>query len=145
MEARGDCVLSMATARPGVLVSAPATRPTMLGVSMPQAYFRPTAVSAAEPTMSNVSRISVLPLLRNESKKPGPAWMPMVKMNNTRPKLPNSLGMTTPKCPKSNAMNITAETSSDKPLIFIRPSMKPKATMRNRAKYEEFNKSVSIS
>ena len=73
-----------------------------------------------------------LPLLRKESKKPGPACMPMVKMNSTSPKLPSSLGMMTPKCPNSRAMKITADTSSDNPLILILPNMKPRATMRNR-------------
>ena len=34
MDANGEFVLSMATASPGVLVSAPAIRPTTLGVSM---------------------------------------------------------------------------------------------------------------
>ena len=78
--------------------------------------------------------MSVFPLLRKESKKPGPACMPMVNMNSTSPKFPSSLGIITPKCPKSRAMKITAETSSDNPLILILPNMKPKATMRKSAK-----------
>ena len=48
MDARGELVLSMATAKPGVLVSAPAIRPTTLGVSISNAYFSPTAVRQAE-------------------------------------------------------------------------------------------------
>ena len=134
MDADGEWVLSMATARPGVLVSAPAIRPTALGVSMSKAYFSPTAVKAAELIISRVMMISVLPLLRKESKNPGPAWIPMVKMNSTNPKLPNSLGMITPKCPNSKAIKITAETSRDNPLILILPNMKPNATIRKRAK-----------
>ena len=43
----------MATARPGVLVRAPAIRPTMLGVSMPRAYLKMIPVMLAEPTMSS--------------------------------------------------------------------------------------------
>ena len=39
MEANGDWVLSMATAKPGVLVKAPAIRPTILGVSMSKKIF----------------------------------------------------------------------------------------------------------
>ena len=124
----------MATASPGVLVRAPAISPTTLGVSMSKAYFSPTAVRAAEQMMSRVMMISVLPLLRKESKNPGPAWMPMVKMKSTSPKFPNSLGMMTPKCPNSRAMKMTAETSSESPLILILHNMKPKATMRKSAK-----------
>ena len=134
MDASGEWVLSMATASPGVLVSAPAMSPTTLGVSMSKAYFSPVAVRAAEQIMSRVMMMRVFPLLRKESKKPGPACMPMVKMNSTSPKLPSSLGMMTPKCPNSRAMKITADTSSDNPLILILPNMKPRATMRNRAK-----------
>ena len=37
MEANGEFVLSIATARPGVLVNAPAINPTTLGVSMSKA------------------------------------------------------------------------------------------------------------
>lgn len=48
MEANGEFVLSIATARPGVLVNAPAINPTTLGVSMSKAYFSPTAVRQAE-------------------------------------------------------------------------------------------------
>ena len=66
-------MLSIATAKPGVLVSAPAISPTRLSVLMSKAYFSPTAVSAAEPMSSNVIIISDLPLFLNESKKPGPA------------------------------------------------------------------------
>ena len=73
MEANGDWVLSMATAKPGVLVKAPAIRPTILGVSMSKRYFIPTPVRQAEATISSVIRIKVFPLLRNEWKKPGPA------------------------------------------------------------------------
>ena len=124
----------MATASPGVLVRAPAISPTTLGVSMSKAYFSPTAVRAAEQMMSRVMMISVLPLLRKESKNPGPAWIPMVKMNNTNPIFPNSLGMITPKWPNNKAMKITADTSSERPLICIRPSMNPSAMIRNRAK-----------
>ena len=124
----------MATASPGVLVNAPAINPTTLGVSIPKAYFNPTAVNEAEATINIVIRINVLPFVRKESKKPGPAWIPMVKMNNTNPKLPNSLGIETPKCPKSKAMKITADTSRETPRILIRPSINPKATMRNKAK-----------
>ena len=96
MEAEDECVLSIATASPGVLVSAPAISPTRLGVSIPIAYFNIRPVRLAEPTISKVSIISVFPFDRNESKNPGPACMPIVKMNNTKPKLPNSFGMTTP-------------------------------------------------
>ena len=86
---------------------------------------------------SSMSRGVCFPVVKyvfEESKKPGPACMPMVKMNSTSPKLPSSLGMMTPKCPNSRAMKITADTSSDNPLILILPNMKPRATMRNRAK-----------
>ena len=96
MDASGDAVLSMATARPGVLVSAPAMSPTTLAVSMLHRYFSATAVSDADPMSSMVMMMSVFPLLRNESKNPGPACMPMVNMNSTSPKLPSSLGMNTP-------------------------------------------------
>ena len=134
MDASGEWVLSMATASPGVLVRAPAISPTTLGVSMSKAYFSPIAVKEAEQIISRVMIMSVFPLLRKESKKPGPACMPMVNMNSTSPKFPSSLGIITPKCPKSRAMKITAETSSDNPLILILPSMKPNATIRKRAK-----------
>ena len=73
MDANGEFVLSMATASPGVLVSAPAIKPTTLGVSMPKRYLSPIAVREAEQIISMVIMIRVLPLLRNESKKPGPA------------------------------------------------------------------------
>ena len=124
----------MATAKPGVLVSAPATSPTTLGVSMPNAYFNPTAVRQAELMISMVIMISVFPLLRKESKNPGPAWIPMVKIKSTNPKFPSYLGIITPKCPKRRAMKITADTSSDSPLILILPNMKPNATIRKREK-----------
>ena len=94
----------------------------------------PMPVRQADSTMSNVMATSVFPLFWNESKNPGPAWMPMVKINSTSPKFPNSFGMTTPKCPNSKAMNITAETSREIPRILTFPSTKPKATMRNNAK-----------
>ena len=97
MEAKGELVLSMATASPGVLVSAPEIRPTMLGVSIPNANFKPTAATQAEAIMSKAMMISDFPLLQKESKKPGPACIPMVKIKRTNPKLPNSLGMNTPK------------------------------------------------
>ena len=73
MEANGEFVLSIATARPGVLVNAPAINPTTLGVSMSKAYFSPTAVRQAEQIISIVIRISVFPLLLKESKNPGTA------------------------------------------------------------------------
>jgi len=73
MDANGEFVLSMATASPGVLVSAPAIKPTTLGVSMSKRYLSPIAVREAEQIISMVIMIRVLPLLRNESKKPGPA------------------------------------------------------------------------
>jgi hypothetical protein len=50
------------------------------------------------------------------------------------PKFPSSLGIITPKCPKRRAMKITADTSSDSPLILILPNMKPNATIRKREK-----------
>ena len=78
--------------------------------------------------------MSALPLLRKESKKPGPACMPMVKIKRTSPKLPSSLGMNTPKCPKSKAMKITADTSRESPLTLMRPNIKPSATIRNNEK-----------
>ena len=134
MEAKGEFVLSIATASPGVLVNAPAIRPTTLGVSMSNAYFSPTAVSPADRIMSTVRIISVFPLLLKESKNPGPACIPIAKINNTRPKFPNSLGIITPKCPNNNAMKITADTSSDSPLILILPNIKPNATMRKSEK-----------
>ena len=114
MEAKGEFVLSIATASPGVLVNAPAIRPTTLGVSMSNAYFSPTAVSPADRIMSTVRIISVFPLLLKESKNPGPACIPIVKNNN--------------------AMKITADTSSDSPLILILPNIKPNATMRKSEK-----------
>ena len=101
-------------------------------------------VRAAEAISKAVMMMRVLPLLLNESKKPGPAWMPMVNMKRTRPKLPKSFGINTPKWPKSKAMKITADTSSDTPLILILPNMKPKATMVKRAKYDDFSRSNSI-
>ena len=58
----------------------------------------------------------------------------MVKIKSTRPKFPNSLGMITPKCPKSKAMKITADSSSYKPFILILPSIKPNATIRKSEK-----------
>ncbi len=97
MEAEEDWVVSIATAKPGVLVSAPAISPTMLGVSIPKAYLNIKPVKQAEPTINKVRIISVFPFDRKESKNPGPACIPMVKMNNTKPKLPSSLGMITPK------------------------------------------------
>ena len=47
MDANGEFVLSMATASPGVLVSAPAIKPTTLGVSMSKRYLSPIAVREA--------------------------------------------------------------------------------------------------
>ena len=134
MEAKGECVLSIATAKPGVLVNAPAIRPTTLGVSMSNAYFSPTAVRQAEQMISIVMRINVFPLLRKESKNPGHAWIPIVKIKSTKPKFPNSLGMMTPKCPKRSAIKITADTSRDNPLILTLPSINPNATIRKREK-----------
>ena len=102
-----ECVLSIATARPGVLVSAPAISPTRLGVSIPTTYLSIKPVRLADPTIRSVSMINVFPFERKESKNPGPACMPMVKMNNTKPKFPSSLGMITPKCPNRRAIKIT--------------------------------------
>ena len=124
----------MATARPGVLVRAPAIRPTMLGVSMPKAYLKMIPVMLAEPTMRSARMMSVFPFERKESKKPGPAWIPMVKIKSTRPISPKALGMVTPKCPNSKAMKMTADTSSDRPLILIRPRINPSEMIRNKAK-----------
>ena len=73
MDASGDCVLSIATAKPGVLVKAPAISPTTLGVSIPKAYFKPIAVRQAEAIINIVIKIRVLPFVRKESKNPGPA------------------------------------------------------------------------
>ena len=73
MDANGEFVLSIATASPGVLVSAPAISPTTLGVSISNKYFKPTAVREAEQIIRIVIRINVFPLLRKESKNPGPA------------------------------------------------------------------------
>ena len=78
-------------------VTLPAIRPTILGVSISKIYLNKIPVKHAEPTINNVRIMSVLPLERKESKNPGPAWIPMVKMNNTNPIFPNSLGMITPK------------------------------------------------
>ena len=61
----------------------------------------------------------------------------MVKIKSTKPKFPNSLGMITPKCPKSKAMKITADTSSDKPFILILPSNK---TQRYNKKEREIRR-----
>jgi len=134
MEAEEECVLSIATARPGVLVSAPAISPTRLGVSIPTTYLSIKPVRLADPTIRIVSMINVFPFERKESKNPGPACMPMVKMNNTKPKFPSSLGMITPKCPNRRAIKITADTSRERPLICILPNMNPKAIIRNKAK-----------
>ena len=60
--------------------------------------------------------------------------MPIVKMNSTKPKLPSSLGMNTPKCPNRSAIKITAETSSETPFTLIFPNMNPNATITNKAK-----------
>ena len=144
MEANGDCVLSIATASPGVLDNAPAISPTILGVSTSKRYLHATPVRQADKTNTNVTSSRLFPLLRNEWKKPGPACMPMVKINKTSPKLPSSFGMTTPQCPKASAINITADTSSDNPAIRTRPSIKPNATIRNTEKYDDCNKSIHI-
>ena len=144
MEASDEPVLSIATARPGVLVRAPASSPTMLGVSRWNRYFIATAVSDAEPMIMAVRMISTFPLLLKELKKPGPACMPIVKMKSTRPRSPNSLGITTPKCPKARATNITADMSSDRPRILILPSMKPSAIITNSAKYGDCKSSANI-
>ena len=61
MEAEEDWVVSIATAKPGVLVSAPAISPTMLGVSIPKAYLNIKPVKLAEPTINKVRIISVFP------------------------------------------------------------------------------------
>ena len=124
----------MATANPGVLVKAPAISPTRLGVSMPKAYFSPRPVRQADATIRIVIRINVFPLLRKESKNPGPAWMPMVKIKSTSPKFPSAFGIETPQWPKAKAIKITADTSNDKPITFTRPSIKPKATIKNTEK-----------
>ena len=58
----------------------------------------------------------------------------MVKMKSTRPMSPKALGMVTPKCPNSKAMKITADTSSERPLILIRPRINPSEMIRNKAK-----------
>ena len=96
MDANGEFVLSIATAKPGVLVNAPAIRPTILGVSISKAYFNPIAVNEADAIIKSVISIKVFPLLLNESKNPGPACIPMVKINSTYPKFPNSFGILTP-------------------------------------------------
>mgnify|MGYP000329176286 CR=1 FL=1 len=49
-----------------------------------------------------------------------------------------------PQCPKARAMKITADTSSDRPITLIRPSIKPKATIKKIAKYEVCSKSVNM-
>ena len=134
MDAAEEPVASIAAANPGVLVNAPAIKPAISSVGMPKAYMSPMPVRQADTTIKRVTRIKVFPLLRKESKKPGPAWIPIVKIKSTSPKLPNSLGITTPKCPKSKAMKITAETSSEMPRILIFPNTKPNATIRNKAK-----------
>ena len=61
MEAEEECVLSIATARPGVLVSAPAISPTRLGVSIPTTYLSIKPVRLADPTIRSVSMINVFP------------------------------------------------------------------------------------
>ena len=69
MDANGEFVLSIATANPGVLVKAPAINPTTLGVSISNAYFKPTAVRQAEQIMSIVMRISVFTLTTERIEK----------------------------------------------------------------------------
>ena len=66
MEAAGELVVSMATASPGVLVSAPEISPTTLGVSISRIYLAITAINDADPTNIEVSMIKVLPLDRND-------------------------------------------------------------------------------
>ena len=61
-----------------------------------------------------------------------------------QPEVPSSFGMDTPQCPKARAMKITADTSSDRPITLIRPSIKPKATIKKIAKYEVCSKSVNM-
>lgn len=46
--------------------------------------------------------------------------------------------------PESKGDKITADTSSDNPITLIRPSIKPKATIKKIAKYEVCSKSVNI-
>ena len=57
---------------------------------------------------------------------------------------PNSFGMTTQRSPNNSAMNITADTSSDSPLIWILPKTNPNAIIRKRAKYEVCNSDSNI-
>ena len=116
----------------------------MLGVSRWNRYFIATAVRAAEPIIIAVRIMSTLPLLLNELKNPGPACMPIVNMNSTSPRSPNSLGITTPKWPKARATNITAEMSSDSPFILTLPSRKPSAIITNSAKYGDCKSSANI-
>jgi hypothetical protein len=56
MDAAEDCVLSMAAAKPGVLVSAPAIRPTTSGVFKPKIYLQITPVIQADPIINKVKK-----------------------------------------------------------------------------------------
>ena len=54
MEEDEEPVASIAAAKPGVLVNAPAINPTTLGVSMSNKYLEAIPVSAAVATINNV-------------------------------------------------------------------------------------------
>ena len=97
MEEDEEPVASIAAAKPGVLVNAPAINPTTLGVSMSNKYLEAIPVSAAVATINNVIIASTFPFALKEVKNPGPACIPIVKINSTSPKFPSSFGIITPK------------------------------------------------
>ena len=116
-------VASIAAARPGVEVKAPAKSPVTVAASISNSHPHRKETRPADPISIVVNTANCLPLLLKESKKPGPAWIPIVKINKIIPKFCRSDGIRIPKWPNNNAIKITAETSNDTPLILIDPSM----------------------
>ena len=134
MDASGEWVLSMATASPGVLVRAPAMRPTTLGGVYVEGVLQSYGCEGGGADDEQGDDDKRLALAPEGVEKSGTGLDADGEDEEHQPKFPNSLGMMTPKCPNSRAMKMTAETSSESPLILILPNMKPKATIRKSAK-----------
>ena len=134
MEANGEFVLSIATARPGVLVNALRINPTTLGVSMSKDILQSYRRQTGRANNKHSDKNQCLSFTSERIEKSGTGLNTDGKDKKHQTEVPQSLGMITPKCPKSKAMKITADTSSDKPFILILPSIKPNATIRKSEK-----------
>lgn len=126
-------VASIPAANPGVLVSAPVKIPMATGISTFANLKLKNAIKDADTITIVVSNTKVRPCFLKESKKPGPACIPMVYMNRTSPMEPIMGGIFTPKCPKKRATKMIAEISREIPATLMLPIIKPMQIITKRA------------